>query len=266
MPPAIWLVLALTGLVWAGDSGSRLAPSYVATSIVNAASNQAGAFAPNTFLSIYGANLAYATRGLSSSDITGGTLPAILPGTGVRVWVGGVPAHMYYVSPTQINVLLPTSLVPGTVQLRVQVDSSYGPPINITLAEVAPAFFQLDAQTVIAVHSSGALVTADAPAAPNEVIVLYATGLGETVPEPAYGEIPVGAATLKDLASFAVVLDGLKVDPQRILYAGVAPGFGGLYQINVQLPDQVGNDPQIQVAARGVTSVEGLRLPLRPAQ
>jgi len=263
MPPAIWLVLALTGLVWAGDSGSRQAPSYSATSIVNAASNQAAAYAPNTFLSIYGANLAYATRGLASSDISGGTLPTVLPGTGVRVWVANIPANMYYVSPSQINILLPTNLAPGKMDLRVELDSTYGPPISITLSAVAPAFFQQDAQTVIAVHASGQLVTSDAPAAPGEWIVLYATGLGETVPQPGYGEIPSGAATLKDLANFGILLDGVKTDPKRILYAGVAPGFAGLYQINMQLPDQVGPDPQIQVAAGGVTSVAGLHVPLK---
>lgn len=263
MPPANWLVLALTGLVWTGDSGSRQAPSYTANSIVNAASNQGEAYAPNTFLSIYGTNLAYATRGLAGSDISGGTLPTILSGTGVRVWVANIPAFVYYVSPSQINILLPTNLTPGTTQLRVQVDSTYGPPITLTLAAVAPAFFELDAQTVIATHASGQVVTSDAPAAPGEIIVLYATGLGETIPQPGYGEIPSAAAMLKDLTSFGILLDGVKMDPKRILYAGVCPGFGGLYQINVQLPDQVGSDPQIQVSAAGLTSVTGVHLPLR---
>jgi uncharacterized protein (TIGR03437 family) len=259
----MWLALALTGLVWAGDSGDRLAPSYSAASILNAASNQADAYAPNTFLSIYGTNLAYATRGLGSGDINGGTLPTVLPGTGVRVWVANIPAHIYYVSPTQINILLPTNLVPGPTQLRVQLDSTYGPPIKLTITSVAPALFQLDARMVIAVHANGQLIEADAPAAPGETVVLFATGLGETVPEPGYGAIPTAAATLKDLDSFAILLDGVKVDARRITYAGVAPGFAGLYQINVQLPDEVGNDPEIRIAAGGVSGVAGLHLALR---
>jgi uncharacterized protein (TIGR03437 family) len=262
MPPAIWLVLLLSGSAWTDHSTSGQAPSYSATSIVNAASNQANAYAPNTFVSIYGANLAFATRALGSGDISGNTLPTLLPGTGVRVWVANVPAQMYYVSPTQINILLPTDLVAGPTQLRVEVDSTYGPAIDITLAAVAPAFFQLDGHTIIAAHANGQIVTEDAPAAPGEWIVLYATGLGNTIPEPGYGEIPAGAAMLADMSSFAILLNGAPVDPKRIAYAGVAPGFAGLYQINMQLPDGVGQDPEIRVSASSVTSPAGLKLPV----
>jgi uncharacterized protein (TIGR03437 family) len=263
MPPAILLVLAVAGSLWAGDNATRQAPSYSDTSILNAASNQVKSYAPNTFVSIYGKDLAYTTRSLQGSDISGNTLPTILPGTGVRVWVANVPAQMYYVSPSQINVLLPTNLVPGSTHLRIQLDSTYGPDITITIAAVAPAFFQLDTRTVIAAHANGQIVTADAPAAPGEYVVLYATGLGATIPQPGYGEIPMHAALLADLANFAVLLDGVRVDPQRIGYAGVAPGFGGLYQINIQVPDDTGTDPEIRVSASGVLSPAGLRLPVR---
>ena len=153
--------------------------------------------------------------------------------------------------------------MPGTQQLRVVVDSTYGQSVGITIAAVAPAFFQLDASTVIAEHANGQLVTSDAPAAPGELIVLYATGLGPTVPEPAAGEIPSTAATLQDMASFGILLDGVKLDPTRIQYAGVAPGFAGLYQINVQISDGAGNDPEIRVMAAGATSVTGVHLLLR---
>jgi uncharacterized protein (TIGR03437 family) len=263
MSPAIGLVLALAGSAWAGDSAIRQAPSYSATSILNAASNQANSYAPNTFVSIYGTGLAWTTRALQGGDISGNTLPAILPGTGVRVWVANVPAQMYYVSEKQINVLLPTILTPGATKLRIQLDSTYGPEIAITLSAVAPAFFQLDAHTIIAAHANGQVVTTDAPAAPGEYIVLYATGLGATIPQPGYGEIPTRAALLADVANFAVLLNGVKVAPQRIGYAGVAPGFGGLYQINFQVPEDAGTDPEIRASASGVLSPEGLRLPVR---
>ncbi|MBS1872883.1 MAG: hypothetical protein JSU00_06690 [Acidobacteria bacterium] len=265
MRPAIWLVVALAGPNWADSSATRQAPSYTAASVVNAASNQANAYAANTFVSIYGVNLAYTTRGLTAGDISGNTLPTILPGTGVRVWVKNIPAQMYYVSPTQINVLLPTNIGTGSTELRVQVDSTYGPPIPITLATVAPALFQLDAQTVIGTKANGALLTKDAPGNAGDWVILYATGLGPTTPKPGYGEIPTTAAPLSDMASFGVLVDGVKVDPKRIGYAGVAPGFAGLYQINCQLPDSIGTDPEIQVTAGGVTSPKGVRLPVRGA-
>ena len=262
MPLTLWLVLALAGSAGAGSTATGQAPSYSAASVVNAASNQA-TFAPNTFVTIYGGNLAFTTRGLTSTDISGDTLPTVLAGTGVRVWVDNIPAPMYYVSPKQINILLPTNLSPGSIHLRVQVDSTYGPAIPITLAAVAPAFFQLDAKTVVAAHVDGSVVTDDHPAAPGEWVILYATGLGATIPQAGYGEIPEGAAILAAMAKFGLILNGTKVDPRRIAYAGVAPGYGGLYQFNCLLPDDAPQDPEIQIIVGDVMSPSGLYLPVR---
>jgi uncharacterized protein (TIGR03437 family) len=265
MLPAIWLAAALIGSLGADSTAARQAPSYSAASVVNSASNQANSYAPNSFVTIYGKNLAWTTRSLTAEDISGTQLPTILPGTGVRVWVGNVPAHMYFVSPTQINALLPADMRPGPAQLRVQVDATYGPAIPITIAKAAPALFQLDASTAIAAHADGRLITADDPARAAEQIVLWATGLGATMPHLSYGEIPTGAAIIEDLAGFEVSFDGANLDTHRVAYAGVAPGFGGLYQLNIQLPDNVGVDPEIRITASGVTSPEGVRIFVRPA-
>lgn len=264
MLPAIWLVVALSGSIMAELSAPRQAPSYSAASIVNAASNTSNAFAPNTFVSIYGTNLAFTTRALQSDDLIGDRLPSVLPGTGVRVWVGNVPAHVYYVSPQQINILLPADMNPGNTQMRVQVDSTYGPQVPITIGGAAPALFQLDAQTAIAAHLDGSVATADSPARPGEWVILYATGLGPTIPTAAYGEIPSTAAVLQNLSGFAVTLNGEKVPRDRVAYAGVAPGFAGLYQVNLRLPDNTPADPEVRLISGGVTSPPGVRLPVRP--
>lgn len=264
MPPVIWLAAALVGSFSADNSAVRQAPSYSAASIVNAASNQTDSYAPNTFITIYGKNLAWTKRSLSAEDIASGDLPTALPGTGVRVWIGNAPAHVYYVSPEQINVLIPTDLIPGTAPLRVQLDSSYGPNIPITIAKAAPALFQMDRDTAILSRGDGSVATLDAPARGGEFVALYATGLGETVPNPGYGEIPSKAAPLRKLAEFEILLDGVPLDRQMVLYAGVAPGFAGLYQINLQLPDTVGVNPEIRLTASGVSSPAGIRIPVRP--
>src|SRR6266852_1811739 len=109
MPRALLLVALLAGVALrTGTSGTREAPSYSATSIVNSASNLAGSAAPNTFVTIYGKNLAVNTKALSGDDLHGSALPIVLPNTGVTVYINHIPAHVYYVSPTQINVLIPT--------------------------------------------------------------------------------------------------------------------------------------------------------------
>ena len=175
----------------------------------------------------------------------------------MSVLVGGISAYMYYVSPNQVNVLIPSLLTPGTVTVQLENRSLYGPPVQITLTAAAPALFQSDATTVIATHGNGPLVTAASPAVPGEVVVLYATGLGETAPEAICGFLPEMASPLADLANFQVLLNGTPVNPQLILYAGDAPGFAGLFQINLELPADSPPNPEIQI---GFSSSTGSNL------
>lgn len=239
------------------------APFYSSDSIVNSADNQPGALAPNTLATIYGKNLAYGTRALTADDVRGGTLPTVLPGTGARVLIGNLVANLIYVSPTQINFLVPPILLPGTVTVYVVVDGLAGPAAKVQLARVAPAFFQLDQETAIASHANGDLVTPQAPAKPGEIIVLYATGLGQTRPPVDYGLLPMSAALLADLSTLVVTLDGAAVDPSAILYAGVCPGYGGLYQVNLTLPTSVGSNPQITIGFADLLS-PALSIPVEP--
>jgi uncharacterized protein (TIGR03437 family) len=223
------------------------APCYTAASIANAAANVAGLYSPNSFLTIYGTNLSYVTKPIGPGDIVAGQLPWALTGTGVNVLVGGISAYMYYVSPNQVNVLIPSLLTPGLVTVQLENRSVYGPAVQITLAEAAPALFQSDATTVIATHGNGPLVTADSPAVSGEVVVLYASGLGETAPEAVCGWLPEMAWPLADFADFQVLLNGQAVDPQSIQYAGQAPGFAGLFQINLKLPANCPPNPEIRI-------------------
>src|SRR5437868_15349985 len=98
-------------LLSAGNSSRAASPSYSAASIVNSATNTADALAPNTIASIYGVNLSYDTAALSSSEIVGGMMPRLLVGVGV--YVAGTAAPLYYVSPHQINFLIPSDLLTG---------------------------------------------------------------------------------------------------------------------------------------------------------
>jgi uncharacterized protein (TIGR03437 family) len=236
-------------------------PCYTAASIANTAASVAGFYAPNSFLTIYGTNLSYVTKPIGPGDITVGQLPFALTGTEVSVLVGGISAYMYYVSPGQVNVLIPSLLTPGPVIVELETRSLYGPAIEITLAPAAPALFQLDAATVLATHGNGPLVTASSPAVPGEIVVLYATGLGETAPEAVCGWLPEMAAPLADLSDFEVLLNGTAVDPHLIRYAGQAPGFAGLFQINLQLPANAPQNPEIRI---GFISNSGSNL--SPAQ
>jgi uncharacterized protein (TIGR03437 family) len=66
------------------------------------------------------------------------------------------------------------------------------------------------------------------------------------------------------LSDLQVLLDGTAVDLSLILYAGVAPNFAGLYQINLTLPDSTGANPEIRIAVGTALGIAGLHLPVQP--
>lgn len=235
-------------------------PSYTAAGIANTAANQAGLYSANTLISIYGSSLSAGTQAVSAADVRGGTLPTSLGPAPVRVLIEGQFAGMYFVSPTQVNVLIPTNLLPGTVTLQVVLSGRAGPPVNLRLEESAPALFESADHFVIATHGNGPLITADAPAAPAEVVVLYATGLGPTTPQTLPNRIPTAAARLSNSASFQVWLNGVPLPRDRILYAGLTPGFAGLFQVNLQLPADAPKDPEIRVGTPDRMSPAGRML------
>ncbi len=261
-PCCLLAALAWGTFGWAQASRPSEAPSYSAASIVNSASNLPGPLAPNTIATLYGGNLAYSTSAMSAGDIRGLALPVAL--AGVRVLVRNVPANIYYVSPGQVNFLVPSLLEAGPADVQLTRDGRAGPAVNIVLAGAAPALFLRDRATVIATRADGSLIGDDAPAHPGDDIVLYATGLGRTAPDAPYGLIPAQPAPLGDPAAFQVLVDGSPLEASRIAYAGLAPGFAGLYQINLKLPDWLGDDPRIQIRVGDQVSPPDPRLPARP--
>jgi uncharacterized protein (TIGR03437 family) len=249
------LTILLTVLALA-DSG---APTYTAAGIANTAASVTGLYAPNTLITIYGDNLSNVTRAISAADMSGGMLPTSLIGTGVRVFVNQIAADIYYVSPGQVNLLIPTILIAGPATVQLEANGHAGPAVVITLGDAAPGFFQFDTTTVLATHGDYSLVTTDAPASAGEEIALYATGLGPTIPAAIPNQVPQGAAVLASRNSFQVMLNGVAVDSRNIVYAGVVPGYAGLFQINLVVP--VGTPPNPEIRAG---SGDGLSKVLSP--
>jgi uncharacterized protein (TIGR03437 family) len=260
-----WLaVVALTCCLGADTECGPLAPCYTLQGIVNIASGTPGVLAPNTLASIYGTNLSFVTRALSANDILAGEVPTSLPNTGVQVWLDGLPGHLYLVSPEQVNFLVPSNLRATEVTIRVFRDGTVGPAVALKLREAAPALFQLDAGHVLASKLDYSLVTAAAPSHPDEWVTLWATGLGAVTPPTASGILPHKAASLEKIADFRVLLDGAAVEPGLVGYAGLAPGYAGLYQINLKLPPTVPVNPEIRIAIGEDISPPALRLFVSP--
>lgn len=253
-------VVALTCCLGADTECKPLHPCYTVQGIINIASGTPGALAPNTLVSIYGTNLSFVTRAISVDDIQAGELPIRLGLTGVQVWLDELPGHLYLVSPEQVNFLVPSNLRATEITIRVFRDSAVGPAVRLKLREAAPALFQLDAGHVLASKLDYSLVTATAPSHPEEWVILWATGLGAVTPPTTYGRLPPAAARLEKIGDFRVLLDGAPVEPGRVGYAGLAPGYAGLYQINLRLPAGVPANPEIRIAIGEDISPPALRL------
>lgn len=255
------LALVFCTAVWAQAPASSNAPFYTAASVVDAATNLPGAVAPNGLVSLYGARLAFSTRALQPNDLIAGALPTTLAGTGVRVVISAIAVPILFVSPQQVNFLVPPTLRPGRYKLQLIRDGWSGPEVDIEVADVAPGTFTMEARFVIATHVDGSLIDASAPARPGEVIIVYASGLGQTTPRLVNLNIPRNAAQIEQRSRFRVLLDGVELEPGAVLYAGVTPGFAGLYQINLRLPDRLPGNPELRVGIGERLSPAGFLLP-----
>jgi len=173
----------------------------------------------------------------------------------------GVPGHIVYVSPTQVNVQVPWELQGQTsAQMKVSIDGDlFGNVYNVPLANSAPAFFSVSG-VAIGTDLSGNLLTATNAAKRGNVVVMYANGLGPVMNQPASGD-PAGVNPLSGTTTTPVVTIGGQ--SAKVGFSGLVPGLPGLYQLNVTVPAGIATGSQnITVAIGGATS-PNLTLPIQ---
>ena len=263
MSAALLLLAALLfrPCLWADDSKDP-GPSFTPDSIVNNANGSSSSLTPNVLATIYGEKLAFSTAAFPLDGISEAPVPRKL--AGVQVIVGGIVAPLLYVSPTQINFLVPANLLPGPTSLIVERQGTSA-QTEITLRDVAPALYLVQGGKLAAEHADGKLITAERPAAPGEIIVIFGTGLGRTNPRQADGVIPHAAAPIILMDRLRVLLDGQPLPARNIEYAGITPGYPGLYQINVRLPDVIGKmEPDFVAILDGQASQSAVALQVAP--
>jgi uncharacterized protein (TIGR03118 family) len=219
-----------------------------AASVVNAA-EVGGGIAPNTFVSIWGTNLAATKRTWATQDFgaNGTTLPTSLDG--VSVTLNGAPAYICYISPIQINLLTPANLPTiGRVTVQVSNGTLTSNTVNATVQATAPSFFLFDAAGhVAATHANNTPIgTATStppgtPAAPGELIILYGSGFGPTNPAAANGQLQ----TVPALLALEPVIQFNNMTG-NIVWGGLSAT--GLYQFNITVPIGV-EDGDVSVTA-----------------
>jgi uncharacterized protein (TIGR03437 family) len=180
------------------------------------------------------------------------TLPTTLGN--VRVLVNGRAAPLYFVSPGQINFQMPFETLGGIAAVQVERNGVVGNRVGVNVVPNAGRILiwsQFGLNHAIAVNADGTLpvppnVTigtyVSKPAKPGDTLVIYAIGFGQTNPP-----VQTGAASpsspLAQLSNVIVhfgprSLFGTSI-AQPASFAGLSPGFVGLYQINVQVPQGV---------------------------
>ena len=211
--------------------------------------------APGSLISLFGISLA---DGLAQANAL--PLPDQL-GTS-SLMIGGVTVPLIFVSENQVNALVPYGLqTKGKYQAIVQHGNAISSPETITVLDAQPAVFTTDQSGkgqghVYKIMPDGAQILAapNAPAHAGDVLTIYCTGLGEVNP-PVEAGVPAPLDTLEPTVNPVMVTIG-GVNAQ-VLFAGLTPGFTGLYQINVVVPDGVtaGDAVPVAISAAGQQSI-----------
>jgi uncharacterized protein (TIGR03437 family) len=199
-------VADLSGKIWVADSGNNrirtLTPDSVgailgAATVVNAASVAIGAIAPGEIVSIFGSGFDPASA---------------------QVLFDGKPATIFFAGPAQLNVLVPSNLSPNSnAEIVIKARGATVADFSSKVVAAAPGIFTLSNGTgqAAANNADGTANSIANAVERGEIIVLYATGEGQNI------------------ESISLTIGG---NLAELLYAGHAPGFPGLMQINARVP------------------------------
>ncbi len=186
--------------------------------------------APGQIFSVFGSNLAALPGGATSVP-----LPTQL--AGVSVNLGGQAVPLYFSDSDHLNAQIPFETPVGSeLPLVVIVNGKASPPESVMLARTSPGIFTVDGSEQgagLITDSQGRPINNTNPARRGEVVIVYGTGFGATTP-------PVASGTNSPASPPAVTAIPVQAfvggDPATVEFAGLAPGFVGLYQINLRIP------------------------------
>jgi uncharacterized protein (TIGR03437 family) len=239
------------------------APLPTLSSVVNAASYLGGAVSPGEIVTLFGESLG-PSQGVGLALDSTGKVATTLANT--QVLFNGIAAPMVYTSAGQVSAVVPYEIAGRqTTSVWIKFAGVSSNAVNLGVTTTAPGLFTLNASG----SGAGAILNQDysvnsssSPASPGGIVLLYATGEGQTVPAGVTGSVTSGNSLPAPVLPVAVLIDG---QPASILYAGAAPGMvAGAMQINVRIPDGVrsGQVPVV-VSVGGNSSQSGVTLTVR---
>ena len=200
-------------------------PAIATGGVVNAASFTAHV-SPGALASIFGSNF----TGAGLDAIASLPLPASLGG--VSVLVNGVAARVLYASSDQINFQIPWETKTGSATVAVSVNGLASAQVNVTVEAAAPGLFVQGSHAVVQ-NSDFSLNSSSNPAKVGGTILAYLTGAGAVSNQPVDGAA-AGSSPLSQVTSTVTATIGGQT--AEVSFAGLAPEFVGLWQVNIVVP------------------------------
>jgi len=229
-------------------------PVLTSGGVVNNATFAGGdALGRGTIAAVFGEQFVFGDPVGASSLPLGTTL------SGVRVLVNNVAAPVYFASYGQINFQIPYEAAVGTATVVVEANGQQSNGVTVPIADRAPRLLRLGVGNYgILVNQDGTfplprtsvLGAAGRPARAGDTLVIYAIGLGPTSPSAANGTAspssPLAVIEPRPMLQFGNISIS-QGDATTPLFVGLTPGFVGLYQINVTIPETVEKGANIPV-------------------
>ena len=230
-------------------------PAVAAGGVLNAASYQLrGSLAPGSLVSIFGSLL-------SASDAPAAGLPLTTTLAGTIVTIAGRALPLLFAGANQVNAMIPFDLpINATHQVVVQRGTAISNPEAVGVVSSQSGVFTKDLSgqgvgIVVRVAADGtqSVVSTDNPAHAYEAVVIYCAGLGDVSPRQIAGQQAGFSPLSQTLDSVTATIGGIDAP---VFFAGLTPGFTGLYQVNAYVPTGVapGGNVQLIITQAGRTS------------
>jgi uncharacterized protein (TIGR03437 family) len=223
----------------------------------------------NAWISIYGQNLATATRTWDGAPEFAQNPPRLpLSLDGVSVTINGKAAPVYFVSPGQVNVLAPTDDATGDVQVVLKNANGESAPMTARRSRLLPSLYApfgqsgrlfvtgVENATGAILGKSGIEPRATRAFRPGDVVQFYASGLGPTNPA-------IDAAAVVSTPAALAETPTLRINNVPVQILGSAYVGSGLYQINATIPDVPNGDHPMEVEVGGVRSASTVSISIQ---
>jgi uncharacterized protein (TIGR03437 family) len=210
------------------------APAFSAKGVVNGASFMGYGVTPGEIVSIFGTGLGPAAGVSGGIDpITGGLAASV---GGVTVTFNGAPAPLFYAGQNQLNVQVPFEVAgQAGANISVRYQASVSSLVNVPVTSASAGIFQLPGSTQgVILNQDNTVNSPSNPAARGSVVQVYATGQGAVQPPLTTGQLAPALGPLSNAQQAVTATIGGQTADVR--FAGMAPNFVGLLQVNVAVP------------------------------